>query len=124
VEELREHMRSHEHTPVTYLVTWSLSMFLERTPVTYLVTWSLSMFLARILFFSLLSLGRSHMETPGSADPDDFFKISDKLLFIMKPIPTAFLAGFTPAFHNTLIFSSLLCGCRGHQLLHPRLHRV
>jgi hypothetical protein len=25
----------------------------------------------------------------GSADPDDFFKISDKLLFIMKPTPTA-----------------------------------
>jgi hypothetical protein len=25
----------------------------------------------------------------GSVNPDDFFKISDKLLFIMKPTPTA-----------------------------------
>jgi hypothetical protein len=33
--------------------------------------------------------GRSHMEAPGSADSDNFSKINDKLLFIMKPIPTA-----------------------------------
>jgi hypothetical protein len=36
------------------------------------------------------------MEAPGSADPDDFSKISDKLLFIMKPTPAAFSAGFAP----------------------------
>jgi hypothetical protein len=37
---------------------------------------------------------RSHMEPPG---PSDFSKISNALLFIMKPILTGFSAGFTPA---------------------------
>jgi hypothetical protein len=41
--------------------------------------------------------GRSHMEAHGSVDPDDFFKINNKLLFIMKSTPTDFSAGFAPA---------------------------
>jgi hypothetical protein len=32
---------------------------------------------------------RSYVLLSGSVDPDDFFKISDKLLFIMKPTLTA-----------------------------------
>jgi hypothetical protein len=38
---------------------------------------------------------RSHVEPPG---PSDFSKISNELLFIMKPILTGFSAGFTPPY--------------------------